>query len=245
MNPQKRYNIPVIIPHDDAYSILSRTSQNRLIPLFRSQFGRPRPVLLLVEPLLSTIVDRAAEPDAHWPSFLSALVQAGMVEVLARIALLPLPGDLGHPNYRKVQEAKRDALVAIVRALEQISTEDMSGIDTTVVEIFRRLATDEAEPLSVQWQAEAALKTWKGKLRASRLPSGTFTDTPNPRFLNGIARESGAPMPVPPFTRLSIGHILPPIQATIYPTLFPQLAPCKLFLNPDNGHTAADCLLHR
>lgn len=151
--------MPAIIPHDDAYDIISISPSTILIRMFRQQFESAGSSHSIMEALMALIVDHSVEPDVGWPAVLSVLIQAGVVDYLQRIAILPLP-DERHATYRVVQDAKREALIGIVRCFEQMLAMDIGCIGPDVQSTLIALRKDESQPLSVQWQANHALETW-------------------------------------------------------------------------------------
>lgn len=117
------------------------------------------PSYLTIPSLIALIVDHSVAQDQHWPMMLSVLVQAGVVKYLRRIADLPLPPEQERP-YRTIHNAKRDALIGVVRVFEQMQAKDIRYIGKDILDTLERLRADQSQPLTVQWQANEALKTW-------------------------------------------------------------------------------------
>ncbi|KAG8887833.1 hypothetical protein FRB98_008905 [Tulasnella sp. 332] len=113
----------------------------------------------ILEPLIALIVDRTAEPDPYWPTMLSALIKAGLIDYLMKIAVMTLP-DQTSRSYRVVHASKRDAVTGVLRCFEQVPWKDIKHIKWHVFETLERLKEDEAQPLAVQDLAKAALATW-------------------------------------------------------------------------------------
>lgn len=67
---------------------------------------------------------------------------------------------LRHVDYRKVQNAKRDALIGIVRIFEQMLAKDLSYVPGTVLGDLKSLRDDLGEPMTVNKLAKNALETW-------------------------------------------------------------------------------------
>ncbi|KAG8980937.1 hypothetical protein FRB94_009318 [Tulasnella sp. JGI-2019a] len=165
----RNWDIPEVIPHDDAYAMLSLFSPSKFFPMFRNEFmdaissGSSK----ILEPLMALIVDHSADPDAFWPTMLSALIQAGLVDYLMSMAVSLLPGQ-GDRLYRVVQEAKRDAVTGVLRCFEQISQADSGNIGWGVFDALEQLIRDQAQPLPVQDIAKIALRTWDQRMGGVR-----------------------------------------------------------------------------
>ncbi|KAG8853767.1 hypothetical protein FRB96_008022 [Tulasnella sp. 330] len=157
----KSQDVPVIVPHDDAYAMLCLLPSPFLIPVLRSHFKSCKSPRKQAEPLLVLVVEHTKLADPYWPEMLATFIQAGVIDFLLRIALLPLPNELGHRDYRVIQNAKRDALIAVVRIFEQIMAKDVSCVGAEVMSGLEQLSKDEAQPLAVQWQANEALQQWE------------------------------------------------------------------------------------
>lgn len=159
---QKSWDVPAIIPHDDAYPILSLFPPEELVPFIRPFLtsdtgGR------LVEPLMALIVDHSRAhsigDDHQWPKMLSMLVQAEVIDYLIQVAAIPLP-DLSCRDYTLVQDQKRDAATGIFRCFEQIQARDLSCVGVDIFKTLESLKTDKTQPLPVQWQAKNSLEVW-------------------------------------------------------------------------------------
>ncbi|KAG8989914.1 hypothetical protein FRB94_013889 [Tulasnella sp. JGI-2019a] len=159
----RNWDIPEVIPHDDAYAMLSFFSPSIYIPMLRFYFEEAisERSYKILEPLIALIVDHSppAEPDAFWPTMLRALIQAGLLNYLIRMAVLELP-DLRDSLYRVVQGAKRDAVTGILRCFEQMPQTAPGHVVDDVFDTLRWLIEDEAQPMSVQHIARTALDTW-------------------------------------------------------------------------------------
>lgn len=153
--------MPRFIPHDDAYAILSMTPTHTSIPALRVhlQEAASERSTGILEPIVALIVDHSRISDSYWPTLLSVLISAGVIDYFERIAALPLP-DLAHATFRKVQEAKRDALTGMMRCFEQVSAEDRKLIPERLLGVLRSLATDETQPMLTQRLAHVALLKW-------------------------------------------------------------------------------------
>ncbi|KAG9000044.1 hypothetical protein FRB94_005673 [Tulasnella sp. JGI-2019a] len=157
----RNWDIPDVTPHDDAYTMLSLLSPSKFIPIFHKAFKAAISdgSYKILEPLTALIVIHSAEPDAFWPTMLSALIQAGLVDYLVSVAAMEAPGQEDR-LYRVVQEAKRDAVTGILRCFEQMSRTDSNIIGWKVFHVLEKLVRDEAQPLPVQDTAKIALRTW-------------------------------------------------------------------------------------
>lgn len=156
---QKEWDVPVIIPHDDAYTIISLSPSSTLIPILRQKFQSAGSSYSIMEALMALIIDHSVEPDIYWPTMISVLIQSGVVDYLQQVAALPLPEE-ANAKYRVVQDAKREALIGIVRCFEQMLAMDIGCIGPEVQMTLNTLRCDESQPLSVQWQANKAIETW-------------------------------------------------------------------------------------
>ncbi|KAG8881827.1 hypothetical protein FRB97_009092 [Tulasnella sp. 331] len=158
---QRIWDITNVMPHDDAYTILSYYSPVSFVPILRFKFAAAimADSYGILEPLIALIVDRMAEPDPYWPTMLSALIEAGLIDYLMRIANLSLPPQ-EHALFRVVQGAKRDAVTGVLRCFEQMSVRDVSHIKWRIFSLLKQLMDDEFQPLAVQDLAKAALDTW-------------------------------------------------------------------------------------
>ncbi|KAG8988809.1 hypothetical protein FRB93_003962 [Tulasnella sp. JGI-2019a] len=157
----RNWDIPEVIPHDDAYTILSLFSPSTFIPMFRNDFNCAISdgSYKILEPLIALIVDHSMAPDSFWPTMLNALVQAGLIGYLMRVSVLELP-DQEDRLYRVVQGAKRDAVTGVLRCFEQMPQADSCYIKWEVFDTLEKLIRDEAQPLPVQDIAKIALRTW-------------------------------------------------------------------------------------
>ncbi|KAG8852230.1 hypothetical protein FRB96_008876 [Tulasnella sp. 330] len=162
-------DIPLVIPHDDAYAILSLYPPPSFIPLLHKSFEDASGTnsFTILEPLISLIVDHSAEPDLFWPTMRSALIEAGLVDYLMKMAVLPLP-EQENALYRVVQGAKRDAVTGVYRCFEQMSARDVKHVEWRVFDMLEDLMMDEDQPLTVQDLARIALETWDGNMRGIR-----------------------------------------------------------------------------
>ncbi|KAG9028462.1 hypothetical protein FRB95_006494 [Tulasnella sp. JGI-2019a] len=167
----RSWDIPLVIPHDDAYAMLSLVSPSKFFPVFRNAFKSAISdgSYQILKPLIALIVNHSASPDAFWPTMLNALVQAGMVDYMMSTAVLMLPGQ-DDRLYRVVQDAKRDAVTGVLRCFEQIPQTDSGYIGWRVFDMLEQLITDEAQPLPVQDIAKIALRTWDQNMGGIRPP---------------------------------------------------------------------------
>ncbi|KAG8852237.1 hypothetical protein FRB96_008883 [Tulasnella sp. 330] len=154
----RTWGTPPLIPHDDAYTILSLLPLSYFVSKLRLHLETADSYEIL-EPLIALIVDRTAEPDPYWPTMLSALIKAGLIDYLMKIAVMTLP-DQTSRSYRVVHASKRDAVTGVLRCFEQVPWKDIKHIKWHVFETLERLKEDEAQPLAVQDLAKAALATW-------------------------------------------------------------------------------------
>ncbi|KAG8864323.1 serine/threonine-protein kinase HAL4/sat4 [Tulasnella sp. 330] len=156
----RAWGIPVVIPHDDAYTILSHCSPPSFIPMLRLNLeaAKSSHSFNIVEPLVSLIVDRSAEPDLFWPKMLSALIEAGMVDYLMNVAVLSPPS----------HGVKRDAVTGVYRCFEQMAARDIQHIRWDVFPALEWLMKNEDQPISVQDLAKAALDIWDRNTSGNR-----------------------------------------------------------------------------
>ncbi|KAG8995241.1 hypothetical protein FRB94_009316 [Tulasnella sp. JGI-2019a] len=165
----RNWDIPIVIPHDDAYTILSYYPPPTFIPTLQSRLvaaglGGSYEIL---EPVLALIVDHSAEPDPYWPTMLSSLIQAGVVDYFTTMAMLALP-DATHNLHRVVHKAKRDGVTGLLRCFEQMSVKDVKYVGWHVFNTLEHLVTGEAQSLSVQDLAKTTLKTWDDSMAGLR-----------------------------------------------------------------------------
>lgn len=116
--------------------------------------------LQILEPLISLIVDHSVARDSHWPTMLSALIQAGVVRYLVGVATLPLPLYSDGMLWRIIHNAKRDALIGIVWCFELMLAKDIARINRDALDALESLSADGRQPMSVQGQAKRAIETW-------------------------------------------------------------------------------------
>lgn len=90
---------------------------------------------------------------------LSALVQAGAINYLRRIAALRLPEEADR-SYRSKHAAKRDALISIMRVFEQMQVKEIACVGRDVFDTLENLKADDTQPMMVQALASKALETW-------------------------------------------------------------------------------------
>lgn len=109
---------------------------------------------------MALIVDYSAQPNLHWPVMLSNLIQAGAIDYLHRIAILPLPDDMRDAKYRTRYEAKRDAVIGIGRCFEQMQAKDMRYVGMDVLAALEELRNDERVGESTRFGAGSALDKW-------------------------------------------------------------------------------------
>jgi len=155
---QKQWDIPVIIPHDDAYTILSLYPSSSVVPHLTAQFASVNYIHAL-EPLMALIVDHSAEPDPYWATMVSVLMQSKAIPHLIECATRPLPKP-EHSTFRLVKREKRDALIGIVRLFEQMSPADAGCVGIDVLVILQNLRDDTDQLASVQSLAGEALRVW-------------------------------------------------------------------------------------
>lgn len=158
---QSTWAAPPVVPHDDAYAILSLVNTPFLVPVLQKYLQEAEAACSrqILEPLLALIVDHSRRPDLFWPTMLSALISAGVLDYFYRVATLPLP-NLAHAQYRNTSEAKRDALTGILRCLEQIHAADYQMVSEGLILTLRDLGMDVTQPIMIQNLAHAASLTW-------------------------------------------------------------------------------------
>lgn len=156
---QKYWDVPIIIPHDDAYAILSLFPSSKVIPILRVHFVTAASSYNGLEAVVSLIVDHSVNPDPKWGNMLSILIQAGVVDHFIAVATLPPLGN-PHPSYTIVEDAKRDALVGILWCFEQMLAKDIACVGWEVIAALVRLESSAVESFPTQWQAGECLKRW-------------------------------------------------------------------------------------
>lgn len=158
---QKIWGAPAVIPHDDAYTILTKWHSAWFVSILKgyiedAAFEQSTSIL---EPLLALIVDHSSDPDRIWPTVLSRLMESGIMDYFCAIATLPLPQDR-HPSFRDVQRAKRDGVTGILRCFEQITETDARMVSVVHLETLQTLIEEVGQPMLVQRLAEVALDVW-------------------------------------------------------------------------------------
>jgi len=112
-----------------------------------------------LEPLIALIVDRSAEPDLYWPTMLSTLIRARLIDYLYRIAVQALPSERDS-MFAIVHRAKRDALTGIMRCFQEMLAVDVGCVGPEVLEGLECLEADTHLPVTIQWQARNTLDAW-------------------------------------------------------------------------------------
>ncbi|KAG9027885.1 hypothetical protein FRB95_007083 [Tulasnella sp. JGI-2019a] len=156
-----KWDVQKVMPHDDAYSILSRcTSSAILQSSLHEYFDFSRTGTTILEALMALIVDYSVEKDAQWPAVLSALIQSGITSYLHSVITLPIPMDETLATYRDTTRAISDGIVGVMHCAEQLTRSDFEYVDPAVVQGLAALASNESLPMMVQTQAKMALEAW-------------------------------------------------------------------------------------